>query len=384
MIYNVVMCCFLLYERKNPMRKLLSRVLSALIAALLILSASALALPDAHTFDTPEGYDPHDYQKAAAFLEQTDNYGVKNGVKVSPAYDPEDPESWNYSGERFVWTERSGVLKLESVDLSAVSGRLCGAFDLSGCTALALADCSGSALTSADVSGCAALDTLIVKNCSISSLDVSGCASLRLLNCANNALSALDVSECPSLRFLECRWNQIPELDLSACPGLTVLICTDNRMKTLDLSHNPLLGSVAFLRMVDPGNQFISCYIATDPEYTNTPEYFVSADCYDGCSTFNGWYTADGRLLAEHTVFAPQPEDGGFFVARYESDGTTPGDADGSGEVDIADALTILRTAMSLVSHYPTASHDVDGDGAVTLTDAMLILRRAMGLFGAE
>lgn len=371
-------------ERMIPIKKALIKVLSAVAAALLALTSAAFAVPVSHVLDVPEGYDPHDYQKAVAFLEQSDAYGVKNGTKISPAYIPGDPESWNFSGEAFVWTEVSGVKMLESVNCPSVPGRLAGALDLAGCSALTSVDCSDSSLVSADLSGCAALDSLVIKNNSLESLDVGGCASLRLLNFASNFVGALDVTDCTSLRCLECRWNLIPELDLSACPGLTVLICTDNRMKTLDLSNNPLLGCVRFLRMADAGQQFISCFIATDPEYSDLNEYFISADCYEGCSFFGGWFTEDGRLLSEYTAYVPKPVDGGSFAARFELDGTKPGDADDSGEVDITDALCILRAAMGLAANPNTASFDVNGDGEVTLYDAMLILRRAMGLFSSE
>lgn len=368
------------------MKKIIALSVSVLFFALMLLSPAAFARPISPSFDTPEGYDEHDFQKAVAFLEQADEYGVKNGIRVSPGYLPTDPESWNVAPgvePRFVWTEVNGVLKLESVNCPSVPGKLFGPLDLEGCTALTLVNVENSSLSSINVSGCVSLDTLLCKNNLLSSLSVDGCSSLRLINCANNQIAGLDVTDCPALRFLECRWNAIPSLDVSACPDLTVLICTDNCLKTLDLSNNPLLGPVKFLRIVDPGHQYISCFIATDPEYSSMNEYFISADCYDSCDSFGGWFTEDGRPVADHTTYVPRPGDGGSFVARYSLDGTTPGDANNDGAVDISDALTILRGAMSLISHPTTANFDVNGDGVVTLTDAMLILRRAMGLFGA-
>lgn len=60
-----------------------------------------------------------------------------------------------------------------------------------------------------------------------------------------------------------------------------------------------------------------------------------------------------------------------------------PGDADGSGAVEIGDALLILRICMGLVSQSSLGSHgdcDMNGDGSLTLEDSLIILRTAMGL----
>ena len=359
----------------------LKRIISLFVAAAFILSAAAVtADPRA-----PEGYNAHDYQKITAFLETEDEYGVKNGVKLSTAYDPLDPDSWNAGHEddpRIEWTEADGGLRLKRVNCPSVPNLLFGSLDLGGCAALEYVDVGDSAIDAVDAGGCALLDTLICKNNRLVSLDVSGCASLRLLNCSNNQLAALSVSGCPSLRFLECRWNRITSLDVSACPLLSVLICTDNCLKTLDLSANPLLGCVSFLRMVDGGGQYVSCFISRDPEYSPMDEFFISADCYDSCGSFAGWFTADGRFLWGHTTYTPQPEDGGVFVARFEIIGPMPGDADGDGEVTASDALLILRAAMSVIPGNTGCGYDVNGDGTVELTDALLVLRRVMGLFG--
>ena len=371
---------------KNPqgedaMKITYKRIISLIVAAAFIFSAAAVSA-DARA---PEGYNDHDYQKIAAFLEIEDEYGVKNGMKLTTAYDPLDPESWNAGHEdapRIEWTEAGGEMRLMRVNCPSVPSRLFGSLDLDGCAALEYVDVGDSAIESVDAGGCALLDTLICKNNQLTSIDVSGCSSLRLLNCANNQLAALSVSDCPSLRFLECRWNRITSLNTSANPLLSVLICTDNCLKTLDLSANPLLGCVSFLRMVDGGGQYISCFIARDPEYSPINEFFISADCYDSCGSFAGWFTADGRFLWGHTTYVPQPEDGGVFVARFEIIGPMPGDADGDGEVTATDALLILRASMSIISGNTGCGYDVNGDGSVELTDALLVLRRVMGLFG--
>lgn len=340
----------------------------------LVFALSALALPVSRAeasfaeaghsvfVKTAEAYDEHDLQKLRAFLEFTDANGVKNGEKLSSSYDALDPETWGVkaSGEpRFGWTEINGKLKIESIDAAAIGGGgLRGALDLSNCTSLR---------------------SVIVNTNGLTAVNVSGCTALYLLNCAQNSITSFNSSGCSALRFLECRWNLIPNLDLSSSPELTVLICTDNRMKTLDLTANPLLG-INYLRMVDGGNKFISCYIAQDPEYNNENLYFISADCADGCTTYNGWYTEDGRFITDYTVFTPTEEHGKSLVARFTLYGAAPGDADNNGNVDLADALRVLRIAMGIMPMQSGAGADVNGDGAVNSIDAILIMRRTMGI----
>lgn len=313
-------------------------------------------------FKAAEAYDQHDYQKLRAFLEFTDANGVKNGEKLSSSYDPLDPETWGVksNGEpRFAWVEVNGKLKIRSIEAANITGGgLRGALDLSGCTALY---------------------SVIVNTNGLTALNVSGCTALYLLNCAQNSIASFDSSGCSALRFLECRWNLIPNLELSSSPELTVLICTDNRMKTLDLTANPLLG-IDHLRMADSGNKFISCYIAQDPEYNNENLSFISADCADGCTTYNGWYTEDGRFISDHPVITPGAELGTRFVARFSLYGAAPGDADANGIVDLADALRILRISMGLMPMQSGAGADVNGDGVVNGVDALLVMRRVMGV----
>ncbi len=57
---------------------------------------------------------------------------------------------------------------------------------------------------------------------------------------------------------------------------------------------------------------------------------------------------------------------------------TVLGDVNGDGEVDVTDALAILRMAVGLST--PTANADMDGMNGVTVTDALAALRIAVGL----
>lgn len=58
--------------------------------------------------------------------------------------------------------------------------------------------------------------------------------------------------------------------------------------------------------------------------------------------------------------------------------GTLPGDADGDGQVTIADAALVARMALGLMESVPAA--DFNGDGSVTISDATLTARKALNL----
>ncbi|MBO4306035.1 MAG: hypothetical protein J5890_02480, partial [Clostridia bacterium] len=194
------------------------RILAAVIAAVFAVLNVASALPvfalDESTmrYPTPEGYNDHDYQKLVAFLEQTDDEGVKNGEKLSENYDPNDPATWGtyWNGQRFQWIESDDELRIQII--YGESCGLCGLLDVSGCTALTSLECDSNNLTTLDVSGCTALTYLYCDYNNLTTLDVSGCTGLWVLLCDNNNLTELDVSGCTALMSLTCDFNNLTEL----------------------------------------------------------------------------------------------------------------------------------------------------------------------------
>ncbi|MBR0155929.1 MAG: dockerin type I repeat-containing protein [Clostridia bacterium] len=59
-----------------------------------------------------------------------------------------------------------------------------------------------------------------------------------------------------------------------------------------------------------------------------------------------------------------------------------PGDVNGSGAVDVADAVIVMRASMGLIelTEQEFAAGDINGDGQINITDAVTLLRMAMGI----
>jgi len=57
--------------------------------------------------------------------------------------------------------------------------------------------------------------------------------------------------------------------------------------------------------------------------------------------------------------------------------GSLPGDSNGNGILDAADAMEALKMSVRLIPVKPAA--DIDQDGQVTSTDARLILQKVVG-----
>lgn len=177
--------------------------------------AAVCAVPEAAMANVPEGYCAKDVTHLRDFLEQTDNEGKKNGTKINPDYDADDPSTW--SKVKWVETE-SGK---QAVDINWAYYSLTGSLDLSGCSALKYLNCGWNQLEALNVSGCTSLETLV---------------------CCENLLESLDVSENLALDRIDCFNNQIEELDVSNNTAMTYLVCFGNELTRLDVSQNDQLG----------------------------------------------------------------------------------------------------------------------------------------------
>ena len=106
--------------------------------------------------------------------------------------------------------------------------------------------------------------------------------------------------------------------------------------------------------------------------------YYIADDCvfmFNGSSEL-----ADPEHCVPHQYF-----EGDWYVQSAAVDcvesGDRPGDIDGNGAVEIADALLALRYAMGVLelTQEQIAAGDVNGNGVCSLTDAILIARFASG-----
>lgn len=406
-------------------------LLMALAAIPVIPVRAASAVEPCWT--VPDGYDEYDYNAIASFLEQEDENGVKNGVKIDPNYNPNDPMTWG--GEYDIsWTEVEGTLHLRYVDWEYLD--LCGALDLSectslfsisvpsnmltqvfvpdclmscnvaynklieldvsGCTGLFNMDCSGNPdLAELDVSHNTELSLLKCELCSIRELDLSNNTNIQSLFIYSNDLTEIDVSNLPQLFSFYCSDNRIEELDLSENPNLHCLCCDNNELTALDLSNNPLL-----FQLKCDGNHLDGLDLSCCPDlpfdgifshgngnigyfYEPSPQTIVYAEPEEGYS-FIGWYNDEGELLSadEEFNFIDIIDTETVLIARFTGGEAIPGDVDHDGEVTVSDAIMALRAAMGILELTPEqlAAADMDGSGEVRIDDAIIILRTAMGL----
>ena len=316
----------------------------------------------------PEGYNANDYNKLAAFFEQTNLTGRKNGARINADYDVNDPETW--SG--IEWIEVNGELRVSVISISdkCMEGEL----DVSDCEYLNTLYCHYGYLTELNASGCIRLEVLHCFDNRLTKLDVSGCENLTNLICCYNDLRELDVSECTSLSTLSCEYNSLSELDVSVCTNLTNLSCEYNSITELDLSNNQQL---PYDYILAEGNGYIGYRW-----------YYGYRDLYampDAEAVFEGFYNEEGVLLSAGTpewntyVYSIPSDAAGTIIARF-SGASIPGDTDGDGEVSASDALLLLRFCVGeLTEDQIIEAADVNGDGAIDLLDALLTLRIALG-----
>lgn len=371
------------------MKKLLKAALSAALAllmALCVLPVFALSGDEsAHGaavepyWTVPDGYNAHDYNKCAAFLEQTDENGVKNGDKLGEGYDVNDPATWGDS-QCFQWATHEGERCIVQIQLFRFND-LVGILDVSDCRRLMTLDILSNHISELNVSGCASLLYLdCAENRLSGRLDVSDCVELIYLYCDTNALTELDVSTLTKLEELDCYDNELTALDVSSCPLLEALYCTHNPLTALDLSGNPILGGELIKA---EGNGFIGYnFLIANGE--------VHAFPAEGAS-FEGFYDGNGNLLDEGWldndvggyVYYIDGNTEGSIVARFSGGSQNlAGDIDDNGIVNIVDATLALRIAMQIMDadDLNTDNGDMDGDGRITIADAVTILRIAMGL----
>ena len=148
----------------------------ALVMALSCLPFSVLAKTAAPLWTVPAGYNEHDYDAMARFLETVDARGVKNGRKLNLNYSADDPDTWR----NINWTDVGGEKRLVSALIENRS--LVGTLDLSDCSALYWLACYYNDLDALSVANCTEMIELFCFEDHLSSLDITGCTALRYLS----------------------------------------------------------------------------------------------------------------------------------------------------------------------------------------------------------
>lgn len=280
----------------------------------------------------------------------------------------------------------------EIIGVSALTHSLCG-IDLTGCTALTQLTCGSEYLTELDLSDCVNLERLQISG-AVSELDVSNCPHLNFLNIGESRIRHLDVTMCTELESLHCGWSEIEELNASGLTSLTYLDCRMSNMARLDVT-----GCTALEVLYSTDTLITDLDISTCSElyfdhlraegggFVGTSGggmygYLFAAAAPRAGSEFLGWYTPDGTLVSEELRIAENATEETDLIARFTEPQFIPGDVNGSGAVDVADAVIVMRASMGLIelTEQEFAAGDINGDGQINITDAVTLLRMAMGI----
>ncbi|MBO4879138.1 MAG: hypothetical protein J5544_02645 [Clostridia bacterium] len=225
------------------------------------------------------------------------------------------------------------------------------------------------------------LSSIDCYNCDLSSLDLTGLSGLRMLQCYSNHLNALDVSDCNVLMNLDCHANELTELDLSTNGLLFCLDCTGNNINELDFSNNT---NIQINGIIAEGDGSIADKTWQPPFYFDDLITYTAYAQPESGSEFLGWFNEDGELLStEYALdYSSLLGQNIRLIARFTGGEALPGDIDGSGAVNINDALLALRAAMGIIELTPEqiSAGDMNGNGSIGVDDAVMILRIAMGL----
>lgn len=213
-----------------------------------LFAITVIAFP-AVSIRAESGYDPNDVMILRTFLEQEDPNGIKNGAKLNPDYDPEDPSTWTgsfydewedlYQGVN--WDD-NGRARAFYADSFVCEGELFGNLDFSGMSFLERVTICGASIESAVFSGCESLkiiDLYLPNSLALKMIELGNLPVLERLMLNYNELNSIDVSECPKLRYLFIEENNISTLDLSGNHELWMLMCGGNALTEIDVSHNP-------------------------------------------------------------------------------------------------------------------------------------------------
>ncbi len=179
----------------------------------------------------PADYNEHDVALARDFLEQETN-GIKNGLRLNPNYDPNDPSTFSGDGMGYAFNE-SGRISQVFMLFTLLQGDM----RLDGCTDVGSVTVYYANLSSLSIANCPALTELDISyNSLMTEIDMSTAPNIASLIAQNNTgISELDISNLTELVSLYAWGTPITSLDCSNSPHITQLSLSNTRVSELNL-----------------------------------------------------------------------------------------------------------------------------------------------------
>lgn len=408
------------------------RLLSVVIAVAMVFT---FAMPSyalraqtderALRYETPAGYNDHDYQTAVAFLETVDDSGASNIDKLRQLYsevgltfDLADPSTWGRIEAEveeegflwfygFIWTAGSekrlrGIYVEFEGDGAAGVNPPCGSMELYGCEALEIVNLLGFELDAIDASDCPALKSFSSQCRSVGSIELAGCGELKSLNLGYEGLTELDITGCAKLEYLQCAGESLTEIDLSgftllkwinfsgtplesldvsACAELETLMCSYTSIGALSVAG---LSSLDYLDCSNCPLESLDvsgCASLNDLYCDNTKLKVIDLSTCPGLALDSVTAEGDGFVGVRLGAYAGQgsacaiPANGAEFLGWYSEDGALISESAQLGLGDIDRTTLIAR-----FTDTPAVNGDANNDGTVTAEDALLVLRHSMGI----
>lgn len=173
--------------------------------------------------------------------------------------------------------------------------------------------------------------------------------------------------------FVEPAWGEHPFFDVTVPEDAHYsLLLSEWRMLNPQYQETVLSPDDVFDNENNAYYQYFR--IVPDEGYTFSTATTITINGLANMTETQSWLASGGYYWA-YTI--------DFFVT--EPAGALIGDVDLDGDVDISDALLVMRYMMGIaeLTDEQLAQAEVDGDGEVSMVDCLLIQRRAMEVIGS-
>ena len=217
------------------MRKKSTRLLSAALAACMMLSVLPVG-----AFAAEPGTEPENGNGASA---QADAAVPEGYIAINEKNFPDEnfrdyvAEEWDKNHDKYFSPSEIANAKWISCDNKEIS-------NLKGIeffTNIWLLECYYNNLTTIDLSHNKNLSYINCHHNQLNELDVSGLPLLETFYCGHNALPSIDVSKNEKLEDFDCQDNHLDTLDVSQNKELVKLSCGTNNLTELDVRENKKL-----------------------------------------------------------------------------------------------------------------------------------------------